>query len=391
MADILMGWELGGGLGHVKPLLAVARRLRDHGHRPVFALSNVVEPAFLLREEGFSVLPAPRWRPPRHWRRQPRTAGFADILATMGFNDRDSIHAVVTAWDALIGLARPKLVVADFAPGLCLAARGRVPLVAIGSGFCLPPSEMETFPPLQEKTKPVVRQADLLAAVNAVQKDRGAPSLPRLPALFEAEGSFVRVLPILDPYADFRAQPADGPLDPLPGPAPPPAEPHVFVYYGMELPGVKPLMEGLARAGLPATVYLRGASPAMLRRLERPGIRMLDSPAPFEEVLPRCSVAVHYGGLGTIAACLSVGRPQVCVPRRLERRLNASVLTKHRVGYVNVGKFTAGEVASVLRRAAKDTTLAKNAAALAADLARAPRRDVLGAIVERCLALIDED
>ncbi len=389
MADILMGWELGGGLGHVKPLLAVARHLRDHGHRPVFALSNVVEPAFLLREEGFSFLLAPRWRPPRHWRRQPRTAGFADILATMGFNDRDSIHAVVTAWDALIGRLRPKLAVADFAPGLCLAARGRIPLVAIGTGFCLPPSEMETFPPLQEKVKPVVRQEDLLAAVNAVQKVRGAPSLPRLPALFEAEGQFVYTFPILDPYAAFRARPADGPFESLPGPAPPPAEPHVFVYYGMELPEVKPLMEGLARAGLPATVYLRGAPPAMLRRLERPGIRMLDSPAPFEEVLPRCSVVVHYGGLGTVAACLSVGRPQVCLARRLERRLSASVLTKHRVGYVKLGEFTAGDFASVLRKAAKNATLAKNAAALAADLARAPRRDVLGAIVERCLALVD--
>ncbi len=378
---------MGAGLSHVKSLLEVARRLRDHGHRPVFALTNVVEPAFLLSEEGFPFLQAPEWEPPRLGRRV-RTASFADILAARGFADRDRVHAIVAAWDGIMDVVRPKLVVADYSPGLCLAARGRVPVVAIGIGFCLPPPEMETFPALLPAVKPLIRQEDLLATINAVQRDRGAPSLPRLPALFEADAQFVYAFPILDPYAAFRARPADGPLESLPGPAPPPAEDHVFVYYGTELPAVKPLMEGLARAGLPATVYLRGAPPAMLRSLERPGIRMLDSPASFDDILPRCSVAVHYGGLGTIAACLSVGRPQLAVPYRMERRLNARVLVDHRVGYVKVGKFTADDFASALRTTVDDSGLVDNAAALAADLARAPRRDVLGAIVERCLALI---
>ncbi len=138
--------------------------------------------------------------------------------------------------------------------GLCVLRQGRVPVVAIGNGFCLPPAEMETFPALLPKVKPLIRQEDMLATINAVQRDRGAPSLPRLPALFEADAQFVYTFPILDPYAAFRARPADGPLESLPGPAPPPAEDHVFVYYGTELPSVKPLMEGLAGAGLPATV-----------------------------------------------------------------------------------------------------------------------------------------
>ena len=384
-----MGWEMGTGLGHVKSLLEVARRLRDHGHRPVFALTNVVEPAFLLGEEGFPFLQAPEWEPPRLGRRV-RTASFADILAARGFADRDRVHAIVAAWDGIMDVVRPKLVVADYSPGLCLAAQGRVPVVAIGNGFCLPPAEMETFPALLPKVKPLIRQEDMLATINAVQRDRGAPSLPRLPALLESEAQFVYTFPILDPYAAFRARPADGPLESLPGPTPPPAEPHVFVYYGTELPAVKPLMEGLARAGLPATVYLRGAPPAMLRRLERPGIRMLDSPAPLEEMLPRCSVAVHYGGLGTVAACLSTGRPHLSVPYLLERELNAHVVIRRRLGYVILGKFTADAFAKTLRKTADDPALAKNAQALAAELARAPRHDVLAAIVERCLALIDE-
>ena len=191
-----MGWEMGAGLGHVAPLLAVARGLREHGHRPVLALRDVVEPAFLLREDPIPVLQAPVWQPPPgHRGRMPATATLADIFVVTGFGDRDRIHAIVAAWDGLIDLVRPKLVVAEFSPGLCLAARGRVPVVAIGNGFALPPSEMETFPPLQPDVKPLARQDDLLASVNRVQRERGAPPLPGLPALFDAEAQFVHALP----------------------------------------------------------------------------------------------------------------------------------------------------------------------------------------------------
>ena len=149
-----MGWEMGGGLGHVVPLLAVARGLREHGHRPVLALRDVVEPAFLLRPDGFAVVQAPAWQPPRA-RRGPATATLADIFVVMGFGHRDRIHAIVAAWDGLIGLVRPKLVVAEFSPGLCLAARGRVPVVAIGSvglsgkGFTQGPQKRLDFLPEQ--------------------------------------------------------------------------------------------------------------------------------------------------------------------------------------------------------------------------------------------------
>ncbi len=386
-----MGWEMGTGLGHVVPLLAVARRLREHGHRPVLALRDVVEPAFLFREDGFPVLQAPTWQPPpRRGGPMPATATLADILFAMGFGDRDRIHAIVAAWDGLIDLVRPELVVAEFSPGLCLAARGRVPVVAIGNGFCLPPSGMEAFPSLQPNVKPLVRQQDLLASVNAVQGDRDAPSLPRLPALFDAEAQFVYALSLLDPYAAHRDRPADGPFEPLPDAAPPPAQPHVYVYYGMELPGVMPLIDGLGQAGLPATIYLRGAPPELLRRLQSPSIRLLDSPPRYGDILPRCSVAVHYGGLGTAAACLAAGRPQLSLPRQLERRLTARALDKLGVGLTIPGRFTADDFASALLKTVNHPTLAANAAALAAGLERPGHGQVVDRIVERCLALIGE-
>jgi hypothetical protein len=390
LANILMGWEMGAGHGHVVPLLALARRLREHGHRPIIALRDVVTAAAHLRKDGFTATQAPVWRPPAEPAlRLGQAASFADVLVSTGFGTPDKIHAVLSAWDGLIDLAEPKLVVAEYSVGLGLAARGRVPVVAMGTGFSMPPPHLEAFPVLRPKVKPLIRQGDLLSHINAVQRERGAPPLSRLPALFDAEGQFVYVLPLMDPYADCRIQPADGPLEPLPDPVPPAKEHHVFVYMGMEHTDHGALLEGLGRAGLPATVYLRGASPEYLRKLERPGLHMLDAPMPFSDILPKCTLVVHYGALGTAAACLGMGRPQVVLPRYLERSLLAEALAKHGTGIIVPKDSSASDMASLLRGAADNREMAEKAQAIAADIKQAPHNDVLSRIVERCLSLID--
>ena len=109
MATVLMGWELCGSLGHVMSMLAVARRLRDLGHRCVFALRDVVGPAQLLRGEGFSVVPAPLWQARRgRDDRAPPIASFADILINRSFADEGHVTANLAAWDGLIEALVPR-------------------------------------------------------------------------------------------------------------------------------------------------------------------------------------------------------------------------------------------------------------------------------------------
>lgn len=59
MATILLGWEIGAGLHHVRTLLEIARALRAHGHKPVLALQNLQESWALLGKEHLDVLQAP--------------------------------------------------------------------------------------------------------------------------------------------------------------------------------------------------------------------------------------------------------------------------------------------------------------------------------------------
>ncbi len=392
MARVLMGWELGAGLGHVANLLAMAESLRQHGHESVFAIINVLETAGIVRAAGFPVLEAPHWRPRPlgPGGRVPPTAGFADILAFRGFEGADKIRAITTVWDGLIDTINPALAVADYAPGLCLAAKGRLPLMAVGNGFTLPPAELDRFPPLQPRTKPLVRQEDLLEAVNRVQRDRRQAELSRLPQIMEADGSFVTVLPMFDPYLSVRAEPVDGPIETLPEPLPAPPAPRVFAYMGVEVPGVKTFLRGLAASGLPASVFLRGATPEVLEKLAHPNIEFLDAPPPLTEALGNCSIAAHYGGLGTAVACLTAGRPQLMLPRQLERRLNARAVEKLGAGLVLGGKETPEDVAQALKRLVDEPQWAERATEISHEINDLwQKRGGLERIVGRCLELIE--
>lgn len=53
-----MAWELGGNLGHVAVMLAVARELRARGHGVVFALRDLTHAGLIARDK-FAFFPAP--------------------------------------------------------------------------------------------------------------------------------------------------------------------------------------------------------------------------------------------------------------------------------------------------------------------------------------------
>ncbi|MDX1556531.1 MAG: hypothetical protein R3212_10935, partial [Xanthomonadales bacterium] len=59
MAHIMIGYELGGGHGHLYRLLPPVRALEAQGHRVTLFLRNIRENAFLLSGENRALLPVP--------------------------------------------------------------------------------------------------------------------------------------------------------------------------------------------------------------------------------------------------------------------------------------------------------------------------------------------
>src|SRR5262249_1020148 len=146
-------------------------------------------------------------------------ASYADILTFLGYDDVETLFPVVCAWDSLLDLVRPALVVLDHSPTLCLAAYGRIPTVVVGTGFTLPPTECAAFPALRSGKAPLVPDKQLLAVIQAIQARRELPAPASLPRLLAGAAHFPCVLPEIDPYATQRREPSLGPAAPLPYPS----------------------------------------------------------------------------------------------------------------------------------------------------------------------------
>jgi hypothetical protein len=136
---VLFAWELGGGLGHIQRVVAVANDLAARDRRVVFALQRVDNAEIITRAlPKAKVLRVPERFGPRE-RANGTACNYADVLHRCGYDRAENLGPVVSRWRELLQSVAPVLVVGDHSPTLVLAAAGRVPVVHISSGFATPP------------------------------------------------------------------------------------------------------------------------------------------------------------------------------------------------------------------------------------------------------------
>lgn len=287
--NVLLGWELGAGQGHIQRLVAIAEKLELCGYTPVFALKS-----FNLKGIRFvwqSVI-----APPLPYSGREDSYTFADILATFGFGDANLLQPHLQAWQDLLTAINPCLVITDHAPGLALAAQGRVPVVVLGSHFAVPPP-VDVFPILRFPAPPESNQ----------RQDQVSETVHRLLKLnvplghaLNGDRSFIFSIPELDCYRCWRTD---------------------AQYVGVHI------------APLPTNSHSKqGATWAYLSSDYPHTDLILETLAPehdfksLQEALIDKSLAVHHGGLTTSISCLLAGIPQIILPTHFEQQLNAIAL-----------------------------------------------------------------
>mmetsp|Transcript_117024 Transcript_117024/g.327472 ORF Transcript_117024/g.327472 Transcript_117024/m.327472 type:complete len:461 (-) Transcript_117024:20-1402(-) len=111
--------------------------------------------------------------------------------------------------------------------------------------------------------------------------------------------------------------------------------------------------------------------------------------APHEWLLPRCSVTVHHGGAGTVAAALRAGVPTVVTPCGLDQPENARVVEASGCGVAlpQIASVTAEGLAAALERCAHDEEMRARSKAMAA---RLRSEDGLGCVVEEIAAYLEQ-
>lgn len=391
MRTALLAWELGGGAGHVVALGRIARRLMAHGFVCIGVLKDVARSA-PLRDLGIEVLPAPMWPGPvaRNGTasRGPSSASMGDRLASAGLADREVVQHVLGQWLALFAKIDPALIVGDYAPGAALAARGRVPLVLRGTGYSLPPAQLERFPLLHYVSPLVWDEEDVVAEINAALAGLGGPPIERLPQVFAAEASVVTTLPCLDPYRAQRRKPADGPImDGLPD-RPSPGADGIFVYLspGMEPPGH--VLEALLRHAKRLRLYAPTLARPERQKFIANGAHVFEIAPPPERELANNRCIIHYGVTGMAAAALLAGLPQLALSLDIEKDLVGQALEEMGVGrLVKIHDPAMRVTAEMIEEVVSEPALAAHAAEVASELRPSFNPDPLARFIAECARL----
>lgn len=347
---VLLAWELGGNLGHVVPLLTVARALRERGHQVVFALRDLSN-ADLIARSGFAFLAAPevrRKRPP------PAYGSFAEMLAGEAFPSAKAAFVGALAWRSIFRAVRPHVLVADHAPTALLAARGQgMRTVLCGVPFSIPPAG-RPLPRFAKQARGVAeREAKLLARLNSVLAVLRGPALETASALYRADAVAVKWLPELDFFGPRPRSHYAGPVLSDAGdaePAWPRANgPKLLVYLrpGGYLPG---LMDAMKRCDASVVGYVPKADASL---------KFSDTPLKMSALLPQCDALVCHGGNLSAAAVLH-GKPLLLYPVYVEQRLTAE-----RAAEVGVAAIAGARAAPDLDALRPDGELARAAARIA--------------------------
>jgi rhamnosyltransferase subunit B len=319
---VLLAWELGGGRGHAHIAGWVACALKRRGFEPILAVQQLEAIQSISTDLGDTrYLQAPVWPGvirSRSYASPGINVTLGDVLAEAGIRSPAATRHMLRAWDELLALLKPAAVVADYAPGVLLAARGRLPTVAVGEGFTLPPSAMESFPHLvDDAVRPKYAESDVLESVNSVLRESSRAQLSYLPEVFSADRSCTAAFTEFDAYRDFRRQPNAGPWVPEWDRTVVREGNELFGYFSIQAPFqtviVRALME-VVKSGISVRVHMPQLGAEALSLLEEVGIVVERAPVPFADIQRRSRLVVSLGSLSFVACALVAGLPQIIFP-----------------------------------------------------------------------------
>ncbi|HLO76642.1 MAG TPA: nucleotide disphospho-sugar-binding domain-containing protein [Magnetospirillum sp.] len=369
-------------------LVPLAKELENRGAGVVLAVRDVPGAREELQngalgdgEHQIAVIQAPLVQP-KALPLSNIAPSLAHALCRFGYADPDALFPAVKAWHSLVRRLNPSLVVLDSAPTAGLVCRGRFPTVSVGNGWTLPPSG--PLPPLVHNGDPAEPEQAILSAVALMTSNNGFRQPHSLSDLMRGDESLIYTLPELDPYRPWRDSPVFRPYN-VPLVKTSAASRHeIFVYLPAHHPSASQVVGCLSTTKIPARVWCGGlASLAVVKN-----VKLLSQPADMSDALQRSKLIIHHGGLGTAAAALMAGVPQISIPIHLEHKLTSKSIIALGVG--GVMPSLQFDIQSLRQLILAFLTPELTARALAvAQIARTcPDGNGVGGLADRCVSVM---
>lgn len=345
MARIMIAWELGEAFGHLARCLRLARGLVARGHWVTLVLKDIRLPPGQTMGTRVTVLPAPLT--PQAGAGGGSPVNYADVLRFSGFADVPDVVARLRAWQGLFSLARPDVLVADYAPTALLAARlADMSHLSIGNGFTIPPaiSPWPSIRPWEVVPDQVLKTAETLLdqVLDAAQKVLGYTAAVRGRDLFGGQD-------ILDTFAEldhYGSRPDGryvGPIVSVPQALRVKWQNNeglrVLTYLRPAVPGFEAILQALARLDAEVLCVAPGMSPDAAKHCATRRLRIALVPVNLPLLLKDADVSISYGNSGFSTQSLLAGVPLVMRPRYVEQALFSS-----RVEALGGGKLIKGRI-----------------------------------------------
>lgn len=375
MANIMIAWELGGGLGHIMRVAALARELSAKGHEVFAVLRHLPDSSFASWPTGTRLLQAPKSH-----RRDPGfkdLSTYADILFASGYHDARTLGGLVIGWSSLIELIEPVVIVADHSPTACLVARlSDIPLVRFGSGFCAPP-QLDRYPVFRTWSAVDLQRleavhAQVLQSINAIAGSC-ALSFDSIAQALQPDLDLVTSWPQLDHYAQTRppgsveyvghelvcssAVRAEWPEG---------ARSRVLAYLKADYGGFEGVVAGLRRPGVSTVAYISGIGERQALAMCSDNFHVSTTPIDLIEASRHCDALVCHAGVGTVDIGLDAGKPVVLLPTTAEQLVYAKRVHAVGAGLIVDEESVAERFGEALDRVLSDARFAGAARSLGA-------------------------
>ncbi len=372
------------GLGHIHPMVPLARALVARGHDVLWAAPvDGVDHVERAGIRAVAACPPGLTRPADVRRRYPEFDALGpEELPDVMFA---KLFGAVAAPAMLAELApvalewRPELVVADAAEfaGHIVAAELGVPGVTKGFGPIIPASWVASA---GEEVADLWRSRGLEPRPYGGAFDHLYLDIYP-PALQAQEAPHIPRRQLLRPVADDGLDTAS--LPPLP--QGPPGAPLVYVTMGTVFNDPEPLRVVLAAlAGLDVRALVTvgpQADPAVVGA-PPPNVRV-ERYVPQNLVLPQCDVVVSHAGSGTVLATLTTGLPQLCLPQGADQFQNAAAVASAGAGISLLpGQADAGAVHDAVARLLGEPSFGHAAGRVSESIGSMPSPDEVAGVLE---------
>ena len=329
---ILCAWEIGGELGHISRFSAITKALELEGHHIVLAFKDLSRAYPLFQDTEATLLQAPVWLPKVTMQRP--VACLADTLLCMGYLEDEALDCLVQAWESIIDLVKPDLVIFDYSPTAMLALLDNpLPKILIGTGFADPIAgkRIVDWRPYPTEDQLIERQEQMVPErINLVRQRRDKPSLNCMTELFAVDRVVISTFAELDLYsgrkdADYcigsTAQLVSTPVNFLHE-----DRPRILAYLKPAHPNVDMLVAALAQCK--ASVFI--ACPKGSAKLFAPYVSdrfqfSLDL-VDLQGAMSSVDLFVGHGNASSCKESLIAGNPVIVFPVQLEQLLTGRKL-----------------------------------------------------------------